>query len=274
MLHLATHGFFLGDECDGVLPQNTRAVGGLTGGAPATSPVPTARPQMQRRSTTPENPLLLSGLALAGANRRATAGADEDDGILTAEEVAGLDLTGLDWAVSVRTEDGLVEPTGGLEGQAPEKLYLTFDRLLARTRFANLMRERLRRLEDAFGTPINVEFAQVEDRFYLLQCRPLVQAEAAEAGKLPRGVKHDDIVFYTRGLIRSIPRIDRAAVAKSRLETIGGVVPSLLRPPPGCRFAARCPHAMAKCREMSPPLLEVRRGHKVACVLEQPEAGQ
>src|SRR4029077_15324744 len=48
---------------------------------------------------------------------------------------------------------------------------------------------------------------------------------------------------YTRGLIRSIPRIDRAAVNKSRLETIGGVVPSLLRPPPGCRFAARCPHA-------------------------------
>ena len=39
-----------------------------------------------------ENPLLLSGLALAGANRRAAAGPDEDDGILTAEEVASLDL--------------------------------------------------------------------------------------------------------------------------------------------------------------------------------------
>jgi peptide/nickel transport system ATP-binding protein len=77
---------------------------------------------------------------------------------------------------------------------------------------------------------------------------------------------------YTRGLIRSIPRIDRAAVSKSRLETIGGVVPSLLRPPPGCRFAARCQYAMAKCRETSPPLLEVAQGHKVACVLEQPEA--
>ncbi len=77
---------------------------------------------------------------------------------------------------------------------------------------------------------------------------------------------------YTRGLIRSIPRIDRAAVSKSRLETIAGVVPSLLHPPPGCRFAARCQYAMAKCREASPPLLEVAQGHKVACVLEQPEA--
>jgi hypothetical protein len=103
----------------------------------------------------------------------------------------------------VRTEDGLVEPTGGLDGVEPGQLYLTFDRLLARTRFAALMRERLRRLEEAFGTPINVEFAQVEDRFYLLQCRPLVQAEAADAGKLPRGVAGDDVVFFTRGLVRS-----------------------------------------------------------------------
>jgi peptide/nickel transport system ATP-binding protein len=78
---------------------------------------------------------------------------------------------------------------------------------------------------------------------------------------------------YTRGLIRSIPRIDRAASAKSRLETIGGVVPSLLRPPAGCRFAARCQYAMAKCREAMPPLLEVAHGHKVACVLEQPQSG-
>ncbi|HJZ30086.1 MAG TPA: ABC transporter ATP-binding protein [Hyphomicrobiaceae bacterium] len=76
---------------------------------------------------------------------------------------------------------------------------------------------------------------------------------------------------YTRGLIRSIPRIDRAASAKTRLETIGGVVPSLLNPPAGCRFAARCQYAMAKCRESVPPLLQVADGHKVACVLEQPE---
>ena len=47
------------------------------------------------------------------------------------------------------------------------------------------------------------------------------------------------ISFLVYGLIRSIPRIDTAAVQKSRLEAIGGVVPSLISPPPGCRFAAR-----------------------------------
>jgi peptide/nickel transport system ATP-binding protein len=72
---------------------------------------------------------------------------------------------------------------------------------------------------------------------------------------------------YTQGLIRSIPRIDLAAVRKQRLETIHGVVPSLLEPAPGCRFAPRCPHARAECSRETPPLREVWPGHKVACVL-------
>ena len=117
------------------------------------------------------------------------------------EEGAG--APGLDWVASIRTEDGLVEPTGGIDAAPPGKLCLTFDRLLARTRFAAIMRDRMRRLEDAYQTPVNVEFAQVEDTFYLLQCRPLVQAEAAEAGRLPRGVPADRVVFATRGLVRS-----------------------------------------------------------------------
>jgi peptide/nickel transport system ATP-binding protein len=71
---------------------------------------------------------------------------------------------------------------------------------------------------------------------------------------------------YTQGLIRSIPRIDLAAAKKQRLEAIAGVVPSLLEPGPGCRFAPRCPYVRDACRE-TPPLREVRPGHKVACVL-------
>ena len=72
---------------------------------------------------------------------------------------------------------------------------------------------------------------------------------------------------YTQGLIRSIPRIDTAATAKTRLEAIPGVVPSLIDPPPGCRFAPRCRFAMPVCRAEIPPLREVAAGHKVACVL-------
>ncbi len=71
---------------------------------------------------------------------------------------------------------------------------------------------------------------------------------------------------YTKGLIRSIPRVDKAATHKTRLEAIAGVVPSLLDPPPGCRFAPRCPYAIALCREAVPPLREIAAGHRVACV--------
>jgi len=76
---------------------------------------------------------------------------------------------------------------------------------------------------------------------------------------------------YTQGLIRSIPRIDTAATHKTRLEAIPGTVPSLLNPPPGCRFAPRCRYAMAKCREAVPPLTDMGGGHRVACVLVQDE---
>jgi peptide/nickel transport system ATP-binding protein len=72
---------------------------------------------------------------------------------------------------------------------------------------------------------------------------------------------------YTQGLIRSIPRIDLAATTHTRLEAIPGTVPSLLNPPVGCRFAARCRFATEACTLAEPPLREVAPGHKVACIL-------
>jgi peptide/nickel transport system ATP-binding protein len=85
--------------------------------------------------------------------------------------------------------------------------------------------------------------------------------EEAPVGELFRAPRHP----YTRGLIRSIPRIDLAAQKKQRLEAIPGVVPSLLEPAPGCRFAPRCAHAREQCRA-TPALREIGAGHKVACV--------
>ena len=72
---------------------------------------------------------------------------------------------------------------------------------------------------------------------------------------------------YTKGLIRSIPRVDRAATSKERLEAIPGSVPSLLNPAPGCRFAGRCKFVMDICETAMPPLKEVAPGHRVRCVL-------
>jgi CHAT domain-containing protein len=57
--------------------------------------------------------MLLSGLALAGANRREQAPVDGEDGVLTAEEVAALDLAGIEWAVLSACETGTGELHAG-----------------------------------------------------------------------------------------------------------------------------------------------------------------
>ena len=73
---------------------------------------------------------------------------------------------------------------------------------------------------------------------------------------------------YTQGLLRSIPRIDLAAIKKTKLETIPGTVPTLRGvEKPGCGFAPRCSFAKPMHFENTPPLKEVRPGHKVACFL-------
>jgi peptide/nickel transport system ATP-binding protein len=73
---------------------------------------------------------------------------------------------------------------------------------------------------------------------------------------------------YTRGLIRSIPRLGSSATHKVRLEAIPGTVPKLIEPGPGCRFASRCSHARPECTVATPMLREVEPGHRVACALD------
>jgi peptide/nickel transport system ATP-binding protein len=72
---------------------------------------------------------------------------------------------------------------------------------------------------------------------------------------------------YTQGLIRSIPRLDATSGKKRRLEAITGTVPSLLDPPPGCRFAPRCKFAISACTTAVPDLRPIDGDHKVACIL-------
>ena len=92
------------------------------------------------------------------------------------------------------------------------------------------------------------------------------------AGKIVEEAPVDELFAnprhpYTQGLIRSIPRVDAAALGRTRLEQIPGTVPSLLDPPPGCRFAPRCKYVMDACREAEPPLRVEGPDHRAACIL-------
>ena len=76
-----------------------------------------------------------------------------------------------------------------------------------------------------------------------------------------RALFHAPAHPYTRALLRSIPRV----VGTGEMEPIPGWVPSLLAPPPGCRFARRCPLARTEC-EAPVPVRAVGGEHRVACV--------
>jgi oligopeptide/dipeptide ABC transporter ATP-binding protein len=67
---------------------------------------------------------------------------------------------------------------------------------------------------------------------------------------------------YTRALIRAVPRVDRAV----QMEPIAGALPSLVGPPPGCRFAARCDLAVEECRADRPAPRAVGPDHAAACL--------
>jgi peptide/nickel transport system ATP-binding protein len=74
---------------------------------------------------------------------------------------------------------------------------------------------------------------------------------------------------YTQGLMNSIPKLDMDI---TRLDTITGNVPNLVKPPSGCRFNPRCPYAMSICSKEKPNLIEIKPGHFAACHLYNQEA--
>ena len=66
---------------------------------------------------------------------------------------------------------------------------------------------------------------------------------------------------YTLGLMTSIPQLGRKfREGKTRLKEIPGLVPNLIRLPPGCLFQPRCPMAFQACTQQSPPPLLPGRG--------------
>ncbi len=100
--------------------------------------------------------------------------------------------------------------------------------------------------------------AQLCDRVSVMYAGRMVETAPVEA--LFARPRHP----YTMGLLQAIPSMHEE---RDSLMTIPGVVPRLIDPPPGCRFAPRCGKRFEPCDRVVPPLSEVEPGHAVACHL-------
>jgi peptide/nickel transport system ATP-binding protein len=101
------------------------------------------------------------------------------------------------------------------------------------------------------------EFAE---RVYVMYAGTIV--EEGTVGEVFRDPKHP----YTRALFEAVPRLTGGGMPRS----IDGMVPDYTRPPEGCRFHPRCPHATERCRR-EPPNLAISPGRRVKCVLYEGE---
>ncbi len=99
--------------------------------------------------------------------------------------------------------------------------------------------------------------AQIADTILVMYAGKLV--EKAPAAAIIEQPRHP----YTQLLLASLPEVG-VRFEERRLTGIPGRPPSLLKPPTGCRFRARCPLAFEKCAE-EPPFVEVEPGRFAAC---------
>jgi peptide/nickel transport system ATP-binding protein len=97
--------------------------------------------------------------------------------------------------------------------------------------------------------------AEVCDRVAVMYAGNVV--ETAEVHELFKHPIHP----YARALLESIPSPEK------EFKSIPGIVPSLIKPPKGCRFNDRCRYAKEICRKEKPRFIEVREDHYAACFL-------
>ncbi len=106
-----------------------------------------------------------------------------------------------------------------------------------------------------------IEYAS--DRVLVMYLGEVVETGTAEA--LSQSPKHP----YTQALFASAPSMDPDR-RMDRLP-ITGDPPNPINPPSGCRFRTRCPFAMPRCAEATPPRVAVSATHEVACYLYEVE---
>ena len=105
----------------------------------------------------------------------------------------------------------------------------------------------------------------VSDRVAVMYLGKLVEVADAKT------VYDDPLMPYTKALISAVPIPDPVAEDARQRIVLQGDVPSPINPPEGCRFHTRCAYAIQACREVVPPLVQIKANHFAACIRISPE---
>jgi oligopeptide transport system ATP-binding protein len=105
----------------------------------------------------------------------------------------------------------------------------------------------------------------VSDRVAVMYLGKLVEVADAKT------IYSDPLMPYTKALISAVPVPDPEVEATRQRIVLEGEVPSPINPPSGCRFHTRCPYVIETCKQIVPPLVEVKPNHFAACIRISPE---
>ena len=109
-------------------------------------------------------------------------------------------------------DNHISDPIGSVQFDRDGIPVVTFNNLIKDKKFPELISKMLKKLEKAYGSPVDLEFAYADNKLYLLQCRPLAQRMSEEMIQIPETIPEQKIFFRSErdvpnGLIKNIEYI-------------------------------------------------------------------